>query len=97
MANPISVTDPGMQVAAQALQDAEQTVNAVQSSVSGAQAELRWSGDASTRYKNEMAAWLDGLTRVKSGLQTMHEAMQAAQQGTNTVEDHNAETSMWYR
>lgn len=98
MTLPLSVSDPGMQAVLTAFQDADQTAKAVRSGVSGAAGAMQWSGDASTAYRNAVAAWLDGLSRVEAGLHAMDEAMRAHQQRTTTAEDSaTTDSSSWYR
>jgi uncharacterized protein YukE len=97
MTLPLSVTDPGIQAVLTAFQNANETTRAVRSGVTAAQSGMRWSGDASTTYRNSLNNWLDGLTKVEAGLNAMNQAMEEHRTATNNAEGHNTGSSNWYR
>jgi WXG100 family type VII secretion target len=96
MSNPLSVTDPGIQAVLTAFNDAQSTTNSVQQRVNEAKS-MRWTGDASTTYRNSMDNWLDGLRQVEAGLQQMNDAMTQHRTATNNAESTNNASSSWYR
>jgi uncharacterized protein YukE len=96
MAPPISADDPGMQAVLTAFQNASDTSKAVRSGVTAAGDSLQWSGDASTAYRNSLASWLEGLSRVDTGLAEMDEAMTGHKKATDGGEEVATGSSGWY-
>ena len=97
MAPPISADDPGIQAVLNAFQDASDTSKAVRSGITAASDSLQWSGEASTAYRNSLASWLEGLSRVDTGLAEMDEAMTGHKKATDGGERlATGSSSGWY-
>ncbi|MET7394112.1 hypothetical protein ABZS66_11515 [Dactylosporangium sp. NPDC005572] len=72
-------------------------VNAADASVNAVSGSTPWHGEAANQYRRALSDWLQGLAKVRNGLEQLRTAMTEHLHVSTNAEDESASQAKWYQ
>jgi hypothetical protein len=70
--------------------------NAAIQSVEAVSSSVPWTGNAANQYRAALQGWLNGILRVRQGLEMLRQAMSTHLSVSSTAENEAASMARWY-